>query len=235
MNYLIKSTGRSGTHLLQGALASLGYTPYEVDVLKVFSKKYESFPPLKHGKIFPTDPDNLVIHDHSTWVPNNPEDYVVILLKRKDYAAQILSIMLSKLTGEWSPDQYTTKEVKPTFLDLEEVKEVWKWNLRVRQLQEKKIIEQTWKKSYSVYLEDIIDLGNYITCEFGEEPAHIEPDLLDSKFKNPRKPKEYLLNYSDAYDMLVELGENNNDVIYTKEDIKSALERNTKRESNEKR
>ncbi len=93
MKYLIKTPGRTGSHLIVDYIRSnedLEFT--------IFNEKSDAYSPEKYLT-------KGIIFDHSVSIPKNTKDAILIISKRKNIAHQLLSGWVGILRATQDPDK----------------------------------------------------------------------------------------------------------------------------------
>ena len=109
---LIKSAGRTASHLALGLLESAGYTVY-------WTEQYASN--TARSPIVSQD-DPQVWYDHQQGWPNPGMDWCCVLIRRRDRHSQIISRILAQYTGETV--LFTDRVIPPRVITPAE----WRWH-----------------------------------------------------------------------------------------------------------
>ena len=213
--WLIKSTTRTVSHLVFSLLEASGLRSEHV----WFSKYREhNSPPVwpilaNHDNLKLTlEDDNIVIHDHTTWIPPDPENWNIVYTVRQDKAAQTLSSLFAEKLDEYVAEgvgvlTYSDKQISPFHLDTKQVvKSHWE-RIHYENNMKNLLDSYTWKSFNLMYFEDLIKT----TPEVVSHLLQIDYDKDKCKWneqKNPRKAQDIILNYNELYNVLSEITRN---------------------------
>jgi len=198
MNYLIKGTGRTGSNLLLHYLAACGYEPVELNALLYYSSK-DQYPLITYYRTGKTEKligqDNLVIHDHSGWLPLNTLDYNLIISRRDNKLDQLCSHYLAINTKQYTPDEYTDEiKIEPFNVNVEQALRMKDLLIKADNLMQELLI-LPWLSGTVITLEDHLSKGpGFLHMLLGETPK--KPFNMDRE-KNPHSAKDYIMNYDD--------------------------------------
>lgn len=209
--WLIKSTTRSGSHLLYNFLESSGLRAEHVS--NYFYKQENPSPawPLlaNHSnlRLKPED-DNLVLHDHTTWIPPDTENWNLIYTVRADKIAQTISSVFAETIGEYLLEGlgkavYTDTKIDPFTIDRDLVIVKHRKRQQYEQNLSKLIYSKKWKTTNLIYYEDLIQVSPEIISHM----LRINYDKEKCKWqeqKNPRSVKDYVINYNEIYEALLQ-------------------------------
>tara|TARA_S200002703_G_scaffold25829_1_gene22196 strand:+ start:750 stop:1388 length:639 start_codon:yes stop_codon:yes gene_type:complete len=206
MNILIKSSARTGSHMLYDMFCAMGYKGYHTSW---FYRDIDCMnrPRLAHKKGYlESGQHNIVVHDHTNWVPDNPEEWWLIYSQRCDIIAQSLSEELAAHIKEYHPDDgalgYSETEYKPftvpIFSLLGKCKHRQQWNYNLDRV----FTEHNWLHRDVLVYESLVNKTPRDVIKFlGMSTLHRLPDdyTWDSQ-KSPRSTREMILNYDEAYE-----------------------------------
>lgn len=207
--WLIKSTTRTGSHLLYSLLESSGLRAEHVS-WDLYRK--HSSPPVwpflanhKYLKLGPEDND-IVVHDHTTWIPPDPENWNVIHTTRIDKAAQTLSSIMCSKIDEYlleglGASTYSDKYISPFYLDPKATLKSHRKRIHYENNMKNLIDSHKWKASHLIYFEDLIQ----VTPDLLAHMLQIEFDPWQCKWKeqkNPRETQDIILNYKELHTVL---------------------------------
>lgn len=207
--WLIKSTTRTGSHLVYNLLESSGLRAEHVSWN--LYRKHKS-PPVwpflanhSYLKLGPED-DNIVVHDHTTWIPPDPENWNIIYTERHDKVAQTLSSIFAEKINEYLLEglgsaAYSDKDISPFYLDPNATFKSHRKRIHYENNLMNLCKSYQWKKTYLFYFEDLI----HATPEMMSHIFQIEYDKKKcswDKQKNPRKAQDIILNYNELYRVL---------------------------------
>lgn len=209
--FLVKTSARTGSHLLYSYLMSTGLTGYHTDF-----QMYEGHrgrldkhnrPLLTNGTYLNYQNDNVVIHDHTNWLPSDTENWHIIYTKRLDTIKQTISFLWAEHTSEYVAAgvanknySYTNKIYEPIELDLETTLQRHTFRTRTweRDL-EKTFLQGNWKKADILYLETFLKKTPQTVAAYLGIP---QIDFSWDSQKNPRDVEKYIINYSEVYNFL---------------------------------
>jgi len=210
MNVLIKSSARTGSHMLYDMFCAMGYDGYhtswffrDIDsqnrprLASVSGEPNEEY--LLHGL------DGIVVHDHTNWVPNDPENWWIIYTKRCDVIAQALSQALAEHVKEYYVDGgvigYTDKEYPPFEVDLFSIlgkckhRELWEKNL------DRVFLDNNWRFRDVLTFESLVSKNPIDICFYlGLPSTDLPNDYTWETQKSPRNTRDMIINYDAAYD-----------------------------------
>jgi hypothetical protein len=176
---LIKSAGRTASHLLLGTLESVGYRLCWTEQYRTDSAREPIL----------AEPGPQVWYDHQPGWPNPAVDWHCVLIRRRDRRAQILSKILSQYTQEFV--FFTDRAYEPYRVTRAE----WDWTARfVRDC------ESTWLSTAPspvtrLYREDIVQDPVGTARSLGV-PV---PDSARSRFPiNPRTLESLCANFAET-------------------------------------
>lgn len=198
MNYLIKGTGRTGSNLLLNFLTACGYEPVELNALLYYSSK-DQHPLITYYRTGKTEKligqNNLVIHDHSGWLPLNVTDYNLIISRRDNKLDQLCSHYLALNTRQYTPKEYTDEiKIEPFNVNVEQALRMKDLLIKADNLMQELVI-LPWLSATIITLEHHLTRGTgFLQMLLGENPKR--PFDIDGE-KNPFKAKDYIINYED--------------------------------------
>jgi hypothetical protein len=173
MKYLIKAPGRTGVHLIADFLKGSGHSEYIEN-----NQEVGPFIEVRDGGI---------VLDHSLTIPNNPNEYTLIISKRRNKKQLLLSHMVAALTGEFRS--------KATIEDLvdsgqyEPMARLVAGHLLKFFKHYEEIKTLPWANVYEIYMEDILTdpsiLCTIVDYEHKPDWSHLE--------------SEKALNYKDLF------------------------------------
>lgn len=213
--WLIKSTTRTGSHLVYSLLESSGLRSEHVWFSKYQQHKSPPVWPFlaNHSDLrLKPDDDDIVVHDHTTWIPPDPENWNIVYTVRQDKAAQTLSSLFAEKLDEYVTEgvgvlTYSDKKISPFHLDLKQVvKSHWE-RIHYENNMKNLLDSYTWKSFNLMYFEDLIKT----TPEVVSHILQIDYDKDKCKWneqKNPRKAQDIILNYNELYNVLSEITRN---------------------------
>ena len=158
------------------------------------------------GKYLDHSADNIVVHDHTNWVPNDPENWILIYTKRLDVVAQALDEVWAAHTKEYVASgalPYTDKVFEPITVDMWAVlgkcMHREKWDSDLTDL----YLNNVWKQSDVLYYESFSKqtpeyMSSYLGLAMPCNEPNTEPYTWDTQ-KSPRRPEDYILNYDETY------------------------------------
>lgn len=168
---ILQSGVRTGSHLILDAYETNGYQSLHIDTSKYHTKTLISNvnPRVKESdvQIFDPSQNNVVLHSHVGYVPTNSEEYDLVVSRRKDKVAQILSFVVARTRAEWVIEKYhkrtnaigttplSDKKHKPFAAPKDVVDHAVRVLLDLLVLQNKLIQEHKWKSVKILFLEDI--------------------------------------------------------------------------------
>jgi len=207
--FLIKSSARTGSHLLYFYLVSTGMTGYHTD-WQIYDNRRgrldkHNRPLLTNGTYLNYQNDNVVIHDHTNWLPSDTENWHIIYTKRLDTIKQTISLKWAEHISEFVENNslkhsYTNKTYEPIELDLEATLHHYIWHTGTwdRNL-DKVFLQGNWKKADILYLETFLKKTPETVAAYLGIP---QIDFSWDSQKNPRDVEKYIINYSEVYDFL---------------------------------
>lgn len=150
--------------------------------------------------------DNIVVHDHTFWVPDDPENWWLIYSTRVDIIAQSLSEALANRISEYhayrgKPKSYTDIEYEPFEVDSHAILGKCKYR-------------QTWNKNldrifsdYNWFARDVVNFETLIEKtpkQLLDFLGNVSPDLLPDDYswasqKSPRITRDMITNYDLVY------------------------------------
>jgi hypothetical protein len=140
---VVFTAGRTGSHLIANNLSS-----------------YFKSPLRSHNKI---DYEFGVIHSHNPLYKPPNDNFVCIINKRRDEFTGMVSMLLTKRTGEFT--KYSNKNIDSFNVSLHEFYAIYLYNKAFY-----KIIDQTnFKETIEICLEDMILDPYYLFNQFGIE------------------------------------------------------------------
>lgn len=210
--WLIKSTTRTGSHLVFSLLEASGLRSEHVWFSKYREHKSPPVWPIlaNHDnlKLTPTD-DNIVIHDHTTWIPPDSENWNIIYTERQDKAAQTLSSILAERLNEYVAEgvgvlTYSDKQITSFELDPIETIKTHRERLYYENNMKNLIASYKWKSFNIMYFEDLIIsnpdmIAHIFQIEYDKDKCKWEEQ------KNPRKAQDVILNYKELHTALSEV------------------------------
>lgn len=189
MNYLVKTCGRTGSHFIMKWLAE------NQNCVPFFTN-----PAFKHP--YTNDHPYIAIHDHYDYIPAFPENYILILSKRKNKFEQVLSHLIADKTKSFINYNDLNLE-KSIYIDINNIIEKYeknkftenKWDLYIRKI-------FNWRKIYEIYQEDLSDDLLKNRCRYNEfknfnNTLNIQRSLIDKSLfvSNYNELKEKFLTY----------------------------------------
>ena len=213
--WLIKSTTRTGSHLVYSLLEASGLRAEHVS-FKLYRE--QSSPPVwpllaNHDnlRLSPED-DNIVVHDHTTWMPPDPENWNIVHTQRQDKAAQTLSSIFAGKINEYlleglGASSYSDKYITPFYLDPKATLKSHRKRIHYENNMRNLIDSRKWKSFNLMFFEDLIQT----TPDVVGHILQLEYDVWKCKWdeqKNPRKAQDIILNYNELYNVLSEVTQN---------------------------
>ena len=158
------------------------------------------------------DDDNIVVHDHTTWIPPDPENWNIVYTVRQDKAAQTLSSIFAEKLDEYVAEgvgvlAYSDKQISPFYLDPKYVVKSHRERIHYENNLENLLYSYKWKSFNLMYFEDLIQTTPDVVAHI----LDIEYDVWKCKWdeqKNPRKVHDIILNYNELYNVLSEVTQN---------------------------
>lgn len=210
--WLIKSTTRTGSHLVFSLLEASGLRSEHVWFTKYQEHKSPPVWPFlanhSYLKLGPED-NNIVVHDHTTWIPPDPENWNVIYTVRQDKSAQTLSSILAERLNEYVLEgvgglTYSNKAITPFYLDTEKTLKVHRERIHYENNMSNLLDSYKWKSFNLMFFEDLIQTTPDVVAHI----LQIEYDASKCEWetqKNPRKAQDIILNYKELYNVLSEV------------------------------
>ena len=209
MKWLIKSTTRTGSHLIYNLLQASGLRAEHVSYARY--QKHKS-PPVypylaNHEDLkLKAEDDNIVVHDHTTWLPPDTENWNIVYAERQDKPAQTLSSIAAGKINEYlleglGSSTYTDKYVSPFYLDPKATLISHRKRIHYENNLMNLCKSFQWRSSYLFYFEDLIQASPDMIAHIFQ----IEYDKAQcnwDKQKNPRKVKDIIINYNSLYNDL---------------------------------
>lgn len=207
--WLIKSTARSGSHLIYNILESSGL---RAEHISNYLYKKEENPPVwpllanrDNLRLNPED-NNIVVHDHTTWIPPDTENWNLIYTTRLDKISQTISAAFAETIGEYLLEGlgkavYTDTEIEPFTLSPELLLTKHRKRIQYEKKLETSIKNKKWKTYNLIYFEDLIQASPSIISHM----FRIDCDVNKCKWqeqKNPRSVSFYVVNYDEIYNLL---------------------------------
>lgn len=210
--WLIKSTRRTGSHLVYSLLKASGLRAEHVSWNLYRKQKSPPVWPLlaNHDNLrLSPDDDDIVVHDHTTWMPPDPENWNVIYTVREDTAAQTLSAILAWKIGEHlleglGASTYSDKYINPFYLDPKATLKSHRKRIHYENTMKNLVESCKWKSYNLMYFEHLIQTTPDVVAHI----LQIEYDVRKCKWeqqKNPRKAQDIILNYKELYNVLSEV------------------------------
>ena len=148
MKYVVKAPGRTGGHLI-------------VDFLK--RAPGIEFDYIENNAEFEIDEwvdakDNSIVFDHTTTCPSDPSEYTLIISKRRNKQAMLLSKMVAGITGKFYGEGTIEQKVKAQFDPMYRIlaMQIKNWEEQITQLkqnpeEQKTIIVEMFYKIVSAF------------------------------------------------------------------------------------
>ena len=203
--WLIKSTTRSGSHLIYNLLVSSGLKGYHVTSNdNLFDKNSLWLDQIIiDEKIIPTQ-SNVVLHDHTSWLPEDTKKWNLVYTKRKDQIAQTISSYFAGAVNEYVLEgnrKYTNKKIEPFSISPGKILSHHKKRLAYENKLNSLVVNNKWKTNTTYYYEDLVKLSpdkvaNFLNIKYDKRICNWEEQ------KNPRVIKDYIKNY-DKINMLL--------------------------------
>jgi LPS sulfotransferase NodH len=201
--YLIYSPGRTGSHIILESIAGIGNTAGGLCHAQCFWHPNNPSPwEQNHAD------KNIAIQTHNLAHTVNDlglelQSTVLILSKRKDKFAQIMSRLTAEITQEWNGKDYSDKPARPQVVDQERLRDLSSyyntWPGHIDRLSE-------YQKVVSIYYEDIVERG----------PIHIA-QLLNMDYDqeslghvnrpSPYCYKDWVSNWKELYDLFCKINQ----------------------------
>lgn len=201
--YLIYSPGRTGSHIILESIAGIGTSPGGLCHAQCYWYPNNPTP----WNQYHSD-KNMAIQTHNLAHAVNdlqllPQNTVLILSKRKDKFAQIMSTLTAEITQEWNGKDYSDKPARPQSVTKEKFKNLHRvyhsWPGHIDHLAE-------YQKVVSIYYEDLVEQG----------PIHIARSLdvdcdLDRlghvNRPSPYSYKDWISNWRELYEIFCEINQ----------------------------
>lgn len=210
--WLIKSTTRTGSHLVFSLLEASGLRSEHVWFIRYQEHKSPPVWPLlanhSHLKLGPED-NNIVVHDHTTWIPPDPENWNVIYTVRQDKSAQTLSSILAERLNEYVVEgvgvlTYSNKDITPFYLDPENTLKIHRERIHYENNMSNLLDSYNWKSCNTMSFEELIkttpdSVASLLKIEFDKDKCKWNEQ------KNPRKAQDIILNYKELHTVLSEI------------------------------
>jgi len=200
MNYLVKSSPRVGSNLIVNYFMACGLDHFDVDFRRFnLAVEKPTFPNflMQPERVLDPNTRNTVFRDHTFWVPKDIENFTPVICTRRDKLAQISSMYLGYHSLEFV--MYTDKKVEPFGINLEEALEVKDLVLAM----DKKYLENLSKLNWGgeplhFEFEDVIEFGKSYVHSVIQHSDYDDSKWIFEKSINPRRPSDYIINYSDV-------------------------------------
>lgn len=182
--FLIKSRGRTGCHIICEYFHCYGLPIFYKNSSGEFLKDIdETF-------------NDLVIRSHdSSFIPDDPENYILILSSRKNKFDQYCSHKIAQRTKNYNGMPPFDPTLNTISINIEDAKN----NIREYREWDQKIREQAnifkWKKFIEVSYEDIKDSFNILFKLFPLEKKYQPTNNFDRK-KSPYNFENYIYKYN---------------------------------------
>lgn len=205
MNYLVKNTGRVGSHIIMNYLSSCGLQKTNIDFVNVYydlpdqPKILDDYKKIftPHNEVLTPEYDNWAIHDHSGWLPPNIENYNAIIVIRKNKAKQIASHYLAMRTQMYV--KYERPTIEPFLIDIPEAMRMYDTILQI----EERLLAQAnfgWNSFNVIHLETLLEQNftEYLNNITGLTCNNFEIDT----YKNPNSASDYIINYNELVESI---------------------------------
>jgi hypothetical protein len=210
--WLIKSTTRTGSHLVYSLLESSGLRSEHVSWNLYRQQKSPPVWPLlaNHDNLrLSADDNNIVVHDHTTWMPPDPENWNIVHTQRLDKAAQTLSSIFASKINEYLLDglggsTYSEKHITPFYLNPKDTLVSHRKRIYYENNMKNLINSRIWKSYNLMYFEDLI-LANPAMIAHIFQIEYDTDKCKWSEQKNPRKAQDIIINYKELYNVLSEV------------------------------
>ena len=143
MKYVVKAPGRTGGHLI-------------VDFLK--RAPGIEFDYIENNAEFEIDEwvdakDNSIVFAHTTTCPSDPSEYTLIISKRRNKQAMLLSKRVAGITGKFYGEGTIEQKVKAQFDPMYRIlaMQIKNWEEQITQLK-----TLPWANIHEVYMEDFL-------------------------------------------------------------------------------
>lgn len=184
--YVIYSVGRTGSHFIRDIIASnnIRFFHYPIHLDEILLCR-----------------ESMVIHSHTKKVFDNIDipcsEIILILSKRKNEFARIMSYFISINTKEWY--DYSYKHVDKFEIPLDEF-----YNYIIKNDSEKfYTFDKKFKKIIEIYYEDIKEKGEkYIASMLDIDNFQIN-NRLNYKNKSPYSYQTLVINWKQLYSLFV--------------------------------
>lgn len=179
MKYVVKTTGRTGSHIIteyfhkKGFVSFQDYGDYNYDTYEEMKEIALSF--LPGEKQYDRDAvqryltDNIVVHSHRIdWLPNDIENFNLIISLRRNKLLQTLSSMVALETGQKT--KYP-KKLESNSIHIDPDKFLGKlYSLNTEDNKLQGIVNKGWLSVQEIYYEDPLGINLDL------------PDILDDYY-----------------------------------------------------
>jgi hypothetical protein len=199
---IIKSIGRSGSHIVRKHLIQHGFKdqeyhschfqPYD---LKLWKQVIRTL--IQH---------DTVVHTHSIYNPKNSKDWICVLVERRSTFDTICSYLIVDKTQAYI--NYENVNIEPFVVDLD-IFYYHYYNILFRQTKLTKAVNSVkWKKIIKLYYEDIINEPLYLDTHLpyiGNYKYKQYPNFQKSPFSH----RDYIINYDELVENFKNILTNN--------------------------
>jgi hypothetical protein len=188
--FVIYSPGRTGSHIITETLAGPPSTKGGLcNTIPYWDKEPNVNFDINTQSVIKTH--NL---DVITELNLNTNNVILILSKRRNVFEQAMSMLVAKITNEWTGKEYSNKNITPVTISksifINEWNRLTKWGDNIDSTQYKKVV--------TLWYEDIINqdnIPNYIASELG---LRYSPNMLIKIYqKSPYQYKDCILNWQE--------------------------------------
>lgn len=139
-----------------------------------------------------------VVSTHNPWYECDYSRAWLILLKRRNIAASVLSALVGDHTGEW--DGYSGKSIEPIMIDCEGPQSRlylrymfhrWYW--------ESHDLSRPWSRVEYFYFEDFVGKHKHVFEKLGVPIPDEEPYVPDP---SPYRARDIIINYDECVQMI---------------------------------
>jgi len=154
--WLIKSAGRTASHLLLGTVEQAGYELCWTEQLTTDEQRRERL----------TSERPQVWYDHQRGWPNPEVQWRCVLVRRRDFRSQVISKIVSQRTQEFVV--YSDRKIEPVTITQEE----FDWTARFVVECEQEWLDTGPSPVSVIYREDLIDDVHGVARELGFRVEH---------------------------------------------------------------